>query len=153
VHSHVTGFYKADIDKNGFDDYIVISNDVGNGLLAFAFGKTYIFLGKPDGNYQTIYFDSAYPSEKDFIDIDKDGRSAIIIGGYENIGEHAYWTYNIYEIKNYKLVNANAKFEGFPKLIWFTDKPNDKDTGHLTQEEKGKYISKADSEIKYGELK
>jgi len=152
-HSNVIGFYKADIDKNGFDDYIVISIDVGNGLLGFAFGKIYIFLAKPDGNYQTIYFDSVYPSEKDFIDMDKDGISEIIIGGYENIGKHAYWTYNIYEIKSYKLVNANAKFKGFPKFIWFTDKPNDKDTGHLTQEVRSKYMGKADSKIKYGELR
>ena len=153
VHWHVTGFYKADIDKNGFDDYIVISNSVGNGLLGFAFGKIYIFLGKPDGDYQTIYFELVYPSEKDFIDMDKDGRSEIIIGGYENIGEHAYWTYNIYEIKNYKLVNANTKFKGFPKFIWFTYKNNDNDTSHLTPQQRDAIVNKTDASIKYGEIK
>lgn len=152
-HPHVTGFFMADIDANGVDDYIVISYSVGNGLLAFAFGRIYLFLGRPDGNFETVYFESIYPSESDFLDIDKDEKCELIIGGFEWVGRHSYWTYSIYEIKNYKLVNVNSKFMGFPKIIWFTHKPNDKDTVRLTQRERASLVDKMDNSIEYGEIK
>ena len=153
VHWHVTGFLKADIDKNGFDDYIVISNSVGNGLFGFAFGKIYIFLGKLDGTYETIYFKSVYPNDNDFIDINNDGKSEIIIGGLEYINDHHYWSYNIYEVKDYKLVNVNAKFNDFPKFIWLTNNRNDKNTTRLTQEEKQSCVEKKDKSISCGIIK
>jgi len=128
---HVTGFYKADFDNNGLSDYLIISIAVGNGLIAFHKGFINLFLKKEDSSYESVYFESTYPGSEDFLDINNDGVCEIIVGGYEHIVKHNYWTYNIYEIKDFRFINADLTFEGFPRFIWFTDKPNDKDTKHF----------------------
>jgi len=144
--------YQADLNKDGLKDFIVFSSFRGCGLAAFS-DEVKIFLGKGNGKYQSISYETLYSDLEDFVDLDNDDEYEIITTNLYGGDKHNYWAYNIYEIMDYKLVNANAKFKSFPKFIWFTHKPNDKDTTHLTQEEKDKYINKINNGIKYGEVK
>jgi len=88
----------------------------------------------------------------DFVDMDKDGKSEIItlgfVRGADKKGkEHNYWGYNIYELVDDKMVNANEKYDGFPKYVWYPDKDNDKDTSHLSQEDRVALTVQRDREI------
>ncbi|MDP8299180.1 MAG: hypothetical protein P9L88_04690 [Candidatus Tantalella remota] len=143
--------YWTDIDNNGFNDFIVISTHMGNGLGASSV-QVDIYL-KSKEQYVHIQYDNLFGGMGNFVDIDGDDKYEIIItdvcsGEYEE-KPHNYMFYNIYSVDNYKLVNADDRFEGFPKFIWMTNNPNDKDTIHLTQKERQKYTSEKNRSIKY----
>jgi len=140
--------YMADLDKNGLQDFIVISNYRGCGLAAYN-DKVDIFLKRADGSYQKITYDTMGAELGDFVDLNKDGKYEVIITDIYRGQKHNYFTYSIYEFHDYKLVNSDNKNTGFPKFVWMTDKPNDKDTLHLTQEEKQKHIEEKNKSIVY----
>ena len=70
----------------------------------------------------------------------------------EHIGKHPYITYSIYEFKDNKLLNADKKFKGFPKFVWYTPKANDKDTKKLKKKERSSHIAKKNSSIQYQKI-
>ena len=144
--------YRVDLDKNGLEDLIVFSNYRGCGL-ASQQGAVDIFLNKQDGSYQKISYDTMASGPEDFVDLDKDGRYEVIITDFYGGDKHNYFTYDIYEFKDYRLLNVDTKFKGFPKFIWFTDNPNDKDTVHLTKEQRMAHTKEKDKAIKYGEIR
>ena len=143
--------YWTDIDNNGFNDFIVISPYMGNGLAA-TIVQVDIYLNSKE-QYVHIQYDTMFGGMVNFVDIDDDGTYEIIItdvcsGEYKD-KPHNYFYYNIYSVDNYKLVNADNSFEGFPKFIWMTNNPNDKDTIHLTQKERQKHTSEKNRSIRY----
>jgi len=140
--------YRVDLDKNGLMDFIVFSSNRGCGL-ASQLVVVDIFLKKDDKTYQNINYEGFGSGLEDFVDLDQDGKYEIIIMDMYSSEKHNYFSYNIYELKNSKLINANSKFKKFPKFIWYTEDKNDKDTTHLTLEEKTKHIVKVDSKIQY----
>ena len=137
--------FQFDIDRNGLQDYIVL---LQIGVNTFLRG-TDIYLQKQKGRYQKISFEGTDNAIGDFVDINQDGRYEVIITSMCSNKEHNFFTYNIYEFHNYKLVNADKKYKGFPKFIWFTYKPNDKDTTLLSKEEKQKHIDEKNASIQY----
>lgn len=143
--------YQVDLDSNGLKDVIIFYNYRGNGLGAQK-DKVEIFLKKKQGAYQKISYDTLSGGLEDFVDLDKDGRYEVIITDFYSGSKHNYFTYNIYKLTNYKLVNADAQFKGFSKFVWITYKRNDKDTTHLTQEEKLLHTEQKNNSIQYGEL-
>ena len=138
--------YWVDVDKNGFKDFIVFYEWGGSSL---AGGQGEVYLNKDGKSYQKITYETIRGGLEDFVDIDKDGKYEVIITGVYAGEKHNYFTYNIYEFKGYNLVNANARFNGFPKFVWMTNKPNDKDTVHISKEQRAKSVSETDSSIKY----
>jgi hypothetical protein len=144
--------YQVDLDGNGLYDYIVFYSYHGNSL-ASLFSRVEIFLAEKDGVYNKISCESQGPGVEDFVDLDNDGKYEVIITDLRIVDGHTYFTYNIYEFKDYKLVNADAKFKGFPKFIWYTFKSNDKDTTRLTKEERALLTKEKNDSIKYLEIK
>lgn len=144
--------YMADLDKNGLQDFILISNYRGVGLGAFN-DKVDIYLKKADLSYQQVTYDTMSADLGDFIDLNKDGKYEVIITDMYSGDKHNYFTYDIYEIEDYELVNANVKFKGFPKFVWITDNPNDKDTVHLTKELRAARTKEKNASIKYADIK
>ncbi|MBU4306034.1 MAG: hypothetical protein KJ893_10525 [Candidatus Omnitrophica bacterium] len=128
--------YRGDLDGNGLKDFIIFYWYGGCGL-AVNWNKVEIFLKKQTDGYQKISYDTLASGLEDFVDLNNNGRYEVIIADIYSGGKHTYFAYNIYEFKDYKLVRADSKFNGFPKFIWFTHKPNDKDTTHLTEKERG----------------
>lgn len=143
--------YQADLDKNGLKDFIIFYSYREDGFGAFR-DKVEIFLKKKQGAYRKISYDTYSAGLEDFVDLNKDGKFEVIITDFYGGSKHNYFTYNIYKISNYKLVNADNQFEGFPMFIWFTDKGNDKDTSHLTQEERRACTKRKNSSIQYEEV-
>ncbi|MEK6564212.1 MAG: hypothetical protein AABZ65_04195 [Candidatus Omnitrophota bacterium] len=140
--------YRVDLDNNGLNDFIVFYSNRGNGL-ASQLVVADLYLQKPDGSYQSINYEGLGAGIEDFIDLDQDSKAEVIIMDMHGGKEHNYFSYSVYEIKDGKLVNADNKFKGFPKFIWYTNKKNDKDTTHLEADEKASHIKKVDSEIRY----
>ena len=144
--------YRYDLDLNGLNDYLIFYNYRGCGLGVLN-DKVEIYLKQDNHSYQKISYDTISSGLEDFVDVNKDGKYEVIITGFYWGTKHNYFTYNIYEIFNGKLVNADIKFKGFPKFIWFTHKSNDKDTKHLTPEERAGHMDKKDNSVNYEIIK
>lgn len=143
--------YQADLDHNGFRDFIVISSFRGAGLGGHL-GLVEIYLKEKEGQYHKISYETMAPGLEDFVDLKNDAKYEIIMTGYYSGKEHNFFSYNIYEFNGYKLVNADKKHQGFPKFVWLTDNPNDKDTLKLTDKEKKDHIEEKNTAIKYGNV-
>jgi len=142
--------YQADLDGNGLKDFILLSS--------YRFNTGYddyveVFLSKPEGAYEKISYATLKSGIEDFFDLNDDGKCEVIITGLYHTDKHNYFTYNIYELMDFRLVNVDAKFKGFPKFIWYTNKPNDRGTEHLTKEERRSHTKKKNDSIQYSEIK
>jgi hypothetical protein len=144
--------YEGDLDKNNISDFIVFSSERGCGL-ASQISIVDIYLGKVNGGYDCVHYESLGGGIEDFIDYNKDGLAEILVSDMYGGDKHNYFVYSIYKINNGKLLNANNSIKGFPKFIWYTENKNDKDTKHLSSDEKMSFIKKMDSQIKYSVLK
>jgi hypothetical protein len=127
------------------DDFIVLIYS-GAGTLI---GEVNIYLRKKEGGYAKISYEAAGIGIEDFCDINSDGKYEVIIVDVYSGKNHNYLAQDVYEFQNYRLVNADRKFKDFPKFVWMTYKPNDKDTVHLSHKARAKHIFKKESSIKY----
>ncbi len=139
--------YLADVDGNGLKDFIVFSSYRGCGLAAFN-TRVEIYLAKPGGRYQKISYDSLFAGIRDFVVMGKEGECQLIIPDFYYGSKHNYFTYSIYEFNNYRLINADKKYKGFPKFVWYTYKCNDRNA-HLDAKERNAYVKKKDVSIQY----
>ncbi len=144
----ISNIYEADIDANGLNDCIIFSSYQGNGLAAYN-DRVEIFLQYPNDKYIGIQYDTLSAGLEDFVDLDHDGDFEIIITGFYSGKEHNYFTYSVYELVEGRLVNADSKYMGFPKFVWYTYKPNDKDTSHLSNEERQECVKIKNDSIRY----
>jgi len=141
--------YRFDIDGNGLQDFIVLLQIGVNTLMR----GTDIYLQKIEGGYQKISYEGSGNGIEDFVDINRDGRYEVIILDIYSGEKHSYFVYDVYDFKDYGLVNVDSKFKGFPKFVWMTNKPNDKDTVHLTKEVRSKHVEEKNRSIKYEVIK
>ena len=140
--------YRLDLDKNGLEDKVVFSWRGGCGLASMCY-RVDIFLKDKTGHDHKISYDTMNPDIQDFSDLNHDGKSEVIITGYYQGKKHNYFSYDVYQFDGFKLKNADKQFKGFPKFIWLTNKPNDKDTTHLTQKERAEHVREKNSSIIY----
>jgi hypothetical protein len=142
----IPALYKADLDKNGQDDYIAISWGGGTGLGALV-QLVDLFLARTDGQFDVVSYESFAAGLEDFVDPDGDGRYEMLVTDMYWGRQHNYFAYSIYQIRDGKLLNANARFKGFPKFIWYTRKRNDQDTSHLSPFEREGFVRRMDSKV------
>jgi hypothetical protein len=147
----VGAVYWADLEGNGLKDFIVFYWWQAPGIM-FPLCRVEIFLKKEAGGYGKIYYDTLSPGLEDFADLDNDGKYEVIITDICEGNGHNYYSYSIYEFKDYRLVNADDKFKGFPKFIRYTNNANDKDTKHLTKGERLSHTKEKDSMIWYEDI-
>jgi hypothetical protein len=128
------------LNEDDFFDYIVVTHNSGCGLAFGIFFLTFI-LSSPGGySAQTVL--CYWPGPEDFLDIQKNGRpvfthTVFVFGEEGRDGRaHNYWVYNLLRFEGTNIVSANACIPGFPKWIWYTHKPNHKDTLQLTAEQR-----------------
>lgn len=144
--------FQADLNNDSRDDFIVFYNSRGPGLGGCQ-DKVEIYLRKNNGEFEKISYDTFDAGIEDFIGPDKEGRYKTIITGFYEGNRHNYFTYNVYEFRNYRLINADTKVKEFQKFIQYTNKPNDKDTGRLTKQERFLHTKEKDNSIHYEEIK
>ena len=62
---------------------------------------------------------------------------------------HSFWTYNLFEIKGDALYLANQNHNNFPRTIWFTEEPKQKENNLLSQKEKWVLHNKSLEEVPF----
>lgn len=145
-------FCYFDVDKNGLNDLVAGAGYNGNSLGAFDH-RGIIFLQVQDGVFKQLSYKTMFYGPEDFVDVNKDGKYEIMtMNLYQDDGvdgkTHSFWVYNLYAFDGEDLVLANELSPIFPKFIWFTHKPNDKETDKLSKEQKAKYIASLPQRIK-----
>jgi len=139
VTPFVFAVYYADLDNNKLKD-IVIFSDYRSCGLGYKHRVDILFQVRRH-TFSHIHYDTMCAGLEDFVDMDRDGVYEVIYADFYGVGGHHYFVYNIYEIKEAGLHNANKKYApAFPKFIWFTYKPNDKQSTRITREEKEEYL-------------
>lgn len=132
--------YYTDLDNNGLRDFIMFSSYLGCGLAA-CIERVDILFQVGRHVFSHVHYDTMCAGLEDFVDMDRDGVYEVIYADFYGAREHHYFVYSIYEIKEAGLHNANKKYApAFPKFIWFTYKPNDKQSTRITREEKEEYL-------------
>ena len=133
--------YWGFLNEDKQPDYIVQTWSGGCGLAA---GYSYqTFMLSSEGAFRVARVITLYPSEDmDLVDLNQDGspeliHTAFIYGEKGKDGKtHNYWVYNLLQFKGDQVISANHVDSRFPCWVWFTDKPNHKNTVQLTDEQK-----------------
>jgi hypothetical protein len=125
----------ADLTGDGRKDILVYSYPGANGLGAFI-EIADLLIARPNGQFTHTTFESFAAGPEDFLDVNGDGRYEMLWVNYYFEGDHSYWVYRIVEIGNDGLRLNDQLIPEFPKIIWFTEKPNDKPTQRLTAAER-----------------
>jgi len=151
--------YHLDINGDGLKDFIVLMTYMANGI-SFLHERVELFLKKKEGGYRQIAYDAVSVSIEDFVDLDNDGKLEVIFTGFYGQGgtkqdsrTHNYFSYNVYEFDGYRLKNADGKYKGFPKFVWFTHKSNDKDSGQVTLKERQQHLREKEKGLVYKDIK
>ena len=143
--------YMADVNSDGISDFIVLTHNYSNSWVT-ADDYVEIFLGDKTGEFESIMYWTKSADVKDFVDLNNDGKYAIlrclqdVVDDESRPAPRTYWHYNLYEIKRDKLVNISSPANGFPKFIWFTNKPNDNETTLLTKDQR-RALAKDDTHV------
>ena len=146
--------YEGDLNGDTFEDYIFIKYSGGNGI-AWGYADVALVLSEGDTDYVVQVLETYVPEPKDFISIK--GQTAFIHASFRNGGictdgeYHNFWTYRLYIIKENQIVAADHLSPNFPKIIWYSFKPNYQETTLLTQKRKDELI--AESAMVFAEQK
>lgn len=142
--------YPLDIDSNGTLDYVVFTHP-GKSRLK---NNVFIYLTRKKGGLRKISFmKDAGGGIEDVVDINKDGKWEIILTDQFGSMKQNYLSYSVYVVRNYRLVNVDGRFKGFPKFVWFTKRDNDKDTMHLSADARQRHVQKKNKKIIYEDIK
>ncbi len=128
-------FY-TDLTGDGLKDILIYTWLGGNGLGAYD-EMADLLIAQADGRFDHVTFMAFAGGPEDFIDVNHDGRYEMLWAQFHIFkGEHSYWVYRVVEIDDHGLQLNDQLLPGFPKIIWFTKKPNDKPTQRLTTAER-----------------
>ena len=127
-------FY-TDLTGDSRKDIIVYAYPGSNGLGA-SIELADLLIAKADGTYHHVSFEAYAARPEDFIDTNGDGRYEMLWVNFYETGRHSYWVYRVVEIGENGLQLNDQLIPDFPKIIWFTEKPNDKPTRRLTAAER-----------------
>lgn len=91
-----------------------------------------LLIAQPDGSFTHNSFEAYAAGPEDFIDMNGNGRYEMLWVHHFFEGDHSYWVYRVVEITDEGLRLNDTLIPDFPKIIWFTEKPNDQSTQRLT---------------------
>jgi len=138
--------YEGDLNGDTFKDYIIIKYSGGNGI-ACGYADLALVLSEGNSDFVVQVLETYIPEPKDFISIN--GQTAFIHasfrhGGICNDGKyHNFWVYRLYTIQDNQIVAADHLSSNFPKIIWYSFKPNHQETTLLTQKRKNELIAES----------
>jgi hypothetical protein len=126
--------YTADLNSDGFSDYVLFTYSGGCGLAGEITWVTFLLSSSTGYRSTGVLSYAAEPS--DFIAI-KDRaclvHTSFVYGPAGKDGrQHNYWVYNLLSFSGTELVLANDLDSGFPKWVLFSFAPNHRDTDQLT---------------------
>lgn len=117
----IDGLYISDYNSDSINDLKIYFSYMTNGL-GLSTRVIYLLQNK---NYMftKIAYDDLIAENKIERDMDADGKYEIITKSLVTYKNHSYWVYNIFNISNYGLTNANKVFD-YPIMIRFLHKKN-----------------------------
>ena len=130
--------YIEDINGDGLND-LKIAIPFYGGCGGFNFYAQIIYLlQQANGKFKAICFNDWMDNE-DFPnrperDFDGDHNFEIVTKSFQNYGTHNYELYNLYDFRNGKLFNVNAKAD-YPLLIQLLWEPNYKATNKVPKKQ------------------
>ncbi len=133
----------GDLNGDGQEDFIVRVWLGGCGTI-YTFGGNIAFILSTNSGYRATTVQTLWSGTEYFVDLKGDGRCQFIhtsfVQGWPERSRdgkfHNYWVYNVLEIAGSRLLLTEKLDRRFPKWIWYTHKPNHKDTTLLTSEQK-----------------
>ncbi len=133
----------ADLNKDGKEDFLVRVWLGGCGTI-YTFSCHVAFILSNNGGYKVTTVQTLWSGTEYFVDLKGDGRcqfiqTSFVHGRPERSRDgkfHNFWVYNLLEISGCRLVLTETLDRRFPKWIWYTHKPNHKNTTLITAEQK-----------------
>jgi hypothetical protein len=138
--------YEGDLNGDTFKDYVFIKYCGGNGI-AWGHADVALVMSEGENNFSIQVLETYLPEPKDFISIN--GQTVFIHASFQRGGictdgeNHNFWIYRLYALKGNQLVAADHLSPDFPKIIWYSFKPNYQETSLLTQKRKDELIAKS----------
>jgi hypothetical protein len=138
--------YEGDLNGDTYPDYVFVKYFNGNGL-AWGYANVGLVLSEGDNDFSVEVVESYAPEPKDFISIN--GQTAFIHASFQ-YGDlctdgkyHNFWVYRLYSIDDNQIAPADHLSPDFPKVVFYSFKPNQKETNLLTQEAKDALIAES----------
>ena len=141
--------YSLDLNLDNEPDYIIMKYSGGSGM-AYGNCDVSFYLSKKDDwsvKYRMFVVHSMFPDPEDFVILD--GKPAFIhcefqYGPICNDGKgHNFFVYNVLTFDDGEVQIANDNYKEFPKTIWYSFKPNSKETTLLDEEQKEQLVNKS----------
>lgn len=138
--------YEGDLNGDTYPDYVFVKYSGGNGL-AWGHANVALVLSEGNNDFTVQVVESYVPEPKDFISIN--GQTAFIHASFQYGGlcadgkYHNFWVYRLYSIENNQIVPADHLSPDFPKVVFYSFKPNHKETKLLTQKAKDALIAES----------
>lgn len=131
--------YCGYLNDDGQIDFMLSFYCGGNGLNA-NYNDNVFILSTREGYQATRIGSFGGRPEQSFVRVG--GKPHYIMESFGGKGEcldgkpHNFWIYNLLEIKGDSLYLANQNHANFPRTIWYTFKPNSKETDMLSMAQK-----------------
>lgn len=122
----------ADINGDGLEDIKIISAYMGNGIAALNVKVIYLFQ-QIDKSFKKVSFADKMINNRQERDLDGDGNFEIVTMNLVEHEHHNYWLFNLFNYKNYGLLNVNMKFN-YPIMIQFLYRDNYEITNKISRE-------------------
>ena len=138
--------YEGDLNGDTYPDYVFVKYSGGNGI-AWGHADVALVLSEGDSDFSVQVVETYVPEPKDFITLN--GQTAFIHASFQ-YGDlctdgkyHNFWVYRLYAIDENQLVPADHLSPDFPKVVFYSFKPNHEETSLLTQRAKDKLIAES----------
>jgi hypothetical protein len=138
--------FEGDLSGDTYPDYVFVKYSGGNGL-AWGYATVALVLSDGGSDFSVQVVESYVPEPKDFISIN--GQTAFIHASFQ-YGDlctdgkyHNFWVYRLYSIDDNKIVVSDHLSPDFPKVVFYSFKPNHKETNLLTQKAKDELIAES----------
>lgn len=113
----------TDLDGNGLED---VAKEAYHGSQGLGLGcDLMIFSQYAPGKFSVITLPLERFTADDICNLDNKGQKEIVTCVLVGDGAHNYWVYRCWHLSGSKLVSVDKEY-GFPRAVWFTEKPNRK---------------------------
>ena len=136
--------YQADLNQDGQPDYVLEYETGGNGLT-----PVYVIFLLSTGEGYALTTTTSYFEATDFIFVG--GKPRFIHTSLDKVEkcndgkEHSFWVYNLLAFEKGIVKIDNSGSSVFPKIVWYSDAPNYRETTLLNSKQKAELIQQAQS--------